>query len=364
AGVSLTVAPAAPSAYRITAASATPTAGASDALTIKLVDQYQNVVTSFNGDKNLTFSGLANAPGGTVPTVTSKTGSPVNFGTATTITFASGQSSAGGSLVAYKAEGPVTLAATDGTLSTSTAGGAGVSLTVSVAAASQLAFAQQPNNATAGVAIAPAITVHVTDSFSNNVSGVAVVMTLSSGSGALSGTASRTSDPAGLATFNDLSINLSGSKNLTASSTGPSPVVSSPFTISPAAASQLAFVQPPSNATAGVVISPTVTVHVADSFSNNVPGVSVAMAINSGTGILSGTTSHTTDAAGIASFDNLTIDLSGAKTLIATSGVLTPATSGSFTISPAAASQLAFAQQPTNATAGAAIAPAVTAQLK
>src|SRR5205823_14502609 len=119
-GVSLAVSAAAQSAYRITAASATPTAGASDVLAIKLVDQYQNVATSFNGDKNLTFTGLGNAPSGTIPTVTDKTGSAVNLGIATTITFASGQSSAGGSLVAYKAEGPVTLAATDGTLSTAT----------------------------------------------------------------------------------------------------------------------------------------------------------------------------------------------------------------------------------------------------
>src|SRR3989442_418445 len=76
AGVSLTVSVAAQSGYRITAASATPTAGASDALTIKLVDQYQNVVTSFSGDKTLMFSGLGNAPAGTIPTVTSKTASP------------------------------------------------------------------------------------------------------------------------------------------------------------------------------------------------------------------------------------------------------------------------------------------------
>src|SRR5207302_946446 len=189
---------------------------------------------------------------------------------------------------------------------------------------------------------------HVTDSFSNNVSGVAVVMTLSSGSGALSGTASRTSDPAGLATFNDLSINLSGAKNLTASSTGPSPVASSSFTISPAAASQLVFVQQPSNATAGVVIAPTVTVHVTDTFGNDVPGASVTMAINSGTGILSGTTPQTTAAAGLATFDDLSIDLSGAKTLTATSGALTPAISSSFTVSAAAPSQLVFTQQPTD----------------
>src|SRR3989442_1051096 len=143
AGVSLTVSAAAQSGYRITAASATPTAGASDALTIKLVDQYQNVVTTFNGDKNLTFSGLGNAPSGTVPTVTSKTGSAVNLGTAELITFTSGVSSAGGSLIAYKAEGPVTLAATDGSLSTSTTAGAGGRMTVSVAAANKLAVTTQ-----------------------------------------------------------------------------------------------------------------------------------------------------------------------------------------------------------------------------
>src|SRR5437870_5204298 len=111
ASVSLTVSAAADSGYRITAASATPTAGASDALTIKLVDQYQNV-SSFSGDKGLSFSGLNNARNGTVPTVTSKTGAAVDLGAVTTITFSSGQNSAGGSLVAYKAEGPVTLAAT------------------------------------------------------------------------------------------------------------------------------------------------------------------------------------------------------------------------------------------------------------
>jgi len=72
------------SAYRITAASITPAAAANDLLTIKLVDKSGNV-TNFTGDKNLTFSGLNNAPDGTVPTVTSKTGPPVNFGTATTI---------------------------------------------------------------------------------------------------------------------------------------------------------------------------------------------------------------------------------------------------------------------------------------
>src|SRR5439155_1184584 len=166
-GVSLTVSVAAQSGYRITAASTTPTVGTSDTLTIRLVDQYQNVVTSFSGDKTLTFSGLGNAPAGTIPTVTDKTGSAVNLGTATTITFASGQSSAGGSLVAYKAEGPVTLAATDGTLSTSTAGGSGVSLTISAAAANAYRITAATTSPVAGAS--DALTIRLVDQFGSTI---------------------------------------------------------------------------------------------------------------------------------------------------------------------------------------------------
>ena len=90
---------------------------------------------------------------------------------------------------------------------------------VVVGAAASSLLGPKPSSATAGAAIAPAIKVHVTDSFGNDVPGVQVAMTLSSGTGTLSGTTSRTSDSSGVATFNDLSINLSGSKNLTASST-------------------------------------------------------------------------------------------------------------------------------------------------
>src|SRR5438094_335009 len=46
------------SAYRITAATTSPVAGASDGLTIRLVDQFGNTVTTFTGDKTLTFNGL------------------------------------------------------------------------------------------------------------------------------------------------------------------------------------------------------------------------------------------------------------------------------------------------------------------
>jgi hypothetical protein len=134
-GTTLTVSPTAgaDSAYRITAASTTPAPGTSDQLTITLVDQYQNQ-SGYSADKTLTFSGIAtNSDDGTAQTITSKTGSAVNIGTAEAITFASGiSSSANGAavLTAYKAQTNVTLNVSDGTLSSTSTGGAGVSLTI------------------------------------------------------------------------------------------------------------------------------------------------------------------------------------------------------------------------------------------
>lgn len=129
---SLTVLPAADSAYRIVAATSTPAAGVNDALTITLVDYLQNT-TLFNGNKTMTFSGLSASANGAQPTVNG-----FNLGTGTTITFASGTASA--ILVAKKNEGPVTLAASSdsGALTTAGPNGTGATLTVSVGAVTQV----------------------------------------------------------------------------------------------------------------------------------------------------------------------------------------------------------------------------------
>src|SRR4029077_1123606 len=119
--------------------------------TITLVDQYQNVETAFSGTKTLTFAGLSTALNGTIPTVTNNSGSPVNEGGATTITFTNGVSTLGGSLVAYKAES-ATLSATDGSLSTASARGAGASLIVPPPAASAYRISAATTTPTAGVA--------------------------------------------------------------------------------------------------------------------------------------------------------------------------------------------------------------------
>ena len=95
-------------------------AGAANALTITAKDVYGNVNSSgandYDGDKSLTFGGAANSPNATVPTVTSKSGSAVNFGSSTTVTFSHGVSSAGGSMVLYKAES-ASITVTDGSIS-------------------------------------------------------------------------------------------------------------------------------------------------------------------------------------------------------------------------------------------------------
>ena len=61
-------------------------------------------------------------------------------------------------------------------------------------------------------------------------------------------------------------------------------------------------------------------------------GVPVTLSLNSGSGVLSGTLTQLTDAAGKATFSDLSLDQIGIKTLLASSPVLTPAASAPFRI--------------------------------
>src|SRR6185295_10253137 len=183
------------------------------------------------------------------------------------------------------------------------------------------------------------------------------------GGGTLSGTATNAA-VSGVATFSNLSIDKAGvGYTLTAASGALSGASSSAFTISPAAAAKLAVTVQPANTVAGASIAPSVQVTVQDAFSNTVTSstanVTVAIGTNPGGGALSGTTTMAA-VGGVATFSNLSIDKVGAGyTLTGASSPLTGATSGAFTITPAAATKLAFTVQPSSATAGVAIAPAV-----
>ena len=171
--------------------------------------------------------------------------------------------------------------------------------TVSHAAASSLAFTTQPSAVVAGVAIAPSVKVKANDAFGNVVPGASIALTMT-GTGTLTGGAAVTTDTTGVATFAALSVNLVGSKTLTATS-GVLTATSSAFTVSHAATASLTFTAQPSAVVAGVAITPSVKVTATDAFGNIVPGASIALTMT-GTGTLTGGAAVATDATGVATF--------------------------------------------------------------
>jgi hypothetical protein len=164
AGLSLTVGFAAES-FLLTAASTTPTPGASDNLTITAKDTYGNIVTSYTGSHDLTFGG-PHAVGAFTPTVTSSAGVAANIGTATAITFTNGVATVAGAsngvMKLYKAEA-VSVTVTDGTLSN----GAGLAVTISPAPAAGLLLAAASTTPTVGVA--DNLTITAKDAYGNTV---------------------------------------------------------------------------------------------------------------------------------------------------------------------------------------------------
>ena len=128
-------------------------------------------------------------------------------------------------------------------------------------------------------------------------------------------------------------------------------------------ATSLAFTIQPANMSAGSGISPAVAVTVQDASGNTVTTATTSITLAIGTNPASGTLSGTTTVAavnGVATFSNLSINTAGTGyTLTAAATGLAGATSSAFNVSTGTASMLAFTVQPSNVTAGAAIAPAV-----
>jgi hypothetical protein len=257
-----------------------------------------------------------------------------------------------------------TLTASSGVLTPATSG----TFDIAVGPLAQLVFTQQPTDAVAGVTIAPAVTVTGQDAAGNTVTtfsgNVTVAIGTNAGGGTLSGTATQPA-AAGVATFNGLSIQKAGTGyTLVASSGSVTPVVSSAFTITHAAAAKLSFTRQPSTTAAGSAITPAVEVTALDEFDNVATSftgnVMVAIGTNPKSAKLTGTATLPA-ASGVAAFATLKLDSAGVGyTLTATASGLTDGTSSTFDITPGTATHLAFNQQPTNATAGAGIAPAVT----
>jgi hypothetical protein len=209
--------------------------------------------------------------------------------------------------------------------------------TIGQSAATRVAFVQQPTSGLAGAVISPPVTVQVQDASGKPVGGtftVTIALGANPGGGVLGGTLTRTTDPSGLATFDDLTVSAPGvGYTLVASASGLTSVTSAAFD-ELSAAQKLAFVQGPTSGRTGAVISPPVTVQVVDTSGKPVGGtftVTIALGANPGGGVLGGTLTRTTDPSGLATFDDLTISKPGAGyTLVASASGLPSVTSAAF----------------------------------
>jgi trimeric autotransporter adhesin len=135
--------------FQVQAASATPTAGEADDLTITAKDAANNTVVTYSGSHSVIFEGPVEAPNATKPVVTDKAGVERKLAEPTEINFSEGKATASGAdngvLRLYDAQ-TTTLTVKEGTLE-----GTSGSLTVKAGQAKKLSV-PTPSEHEAGVA--------------------------------------------------------------------------------------------------------------------------------------------------------------------------------------------------------------------
>lgn len=248
----------------------------------------------------------------------------------------------------------VSICGTGGaTLTASSSGLASGSASVSVSGGTPASLVRVGNGQSAVVGSTLTIGVRVLDGCGDPLPAVAVAW--SGGPGTLSAATSST-DSTGTASVQVTLSTVAGSEAFTATVGA----LTAHFTLLglPGPARSLAFVQQPGNVTAGNAFSPAVSVALRDQYGNAVTtsGTSIAIAV---TGIPSGTlqgTDPVNTLGGLATFNGLAPTFAGSFTLTASATGLTSATSNSFTVGPAAPSQmLTDPTLPTSGTVGTAV---------
>ena len=224
------------------------------------------------------------------------------------------------------------------------AGPATFSLTNVATPARVLAFVQQPGAVASGQAISPPVTVQVRDTLGApvNTAGIAISMTLASGSGALSGSSVSVTAANGIATFDNLRIDLAGTKSLRATAIELTPAESNPFIVTAGQASRIAAVGNMAQiTTVSQVFAAPLQALVTDSMGNPVSGIPVTFSVpTSGpSGSFSGGPTVITGADGIAASPVLTANsTAGSFSATATSpNVAGVATFALVILSPASA---------------------------
>ena len=135
--------------FELKAASSTPTAGATNNLTITAKDANDATVTTYTGSHSLVFSGASASPGGTNPTVSNSSGSATAFGSPTAIEFKSGVASVSttknGVMRLYRS-GETTVEVSEGSISSAP----DLNVTVSSTTASKISLGVTSPTQTAG----------------------------------------------------------------------------------------------------------------------------------------------------------------------------------------------------------------------
>ena len=330
-------------------APSTATAGAAFSATVSAQDAAGNTVTAYTGSEALSFSGPSNAPNGTAPAYPSS------------VSFSAGVGAA--SVTVYDAQ-TTTITATEGSI-TGTSG----SVTVGAGASYQL-VASAGATQTAGTAFN--VTLTAQDEWGNTTGSLSGSKSVSFSGPASSPNGSAPSYPStvsfsGGAATASVTLKDAQTTTLTVSDTtdGLAGVASSPIVVGPGSAS--AFSAPtPATQTAGVAFTETLT--ALDAYGNTATGYTGAKTVAfSGPSSSPGGTAPSYPASvsfssGVGSAAATLYDAQS-TTLTATQATVT-GTSGSFTIQPNSASQLAFTTQPSGATAGFPFTtqPAVTAK--
>jgi invasin-like protein/Big-like domain-containing protein len=258
-------------------------------------------------------------------------------GTGNTLTQPAGTTAADGTIIgtlaSTKAEGKTVSATINGVAINQQA-----SVTVAPAPAAALAFTTQPSNAQANAPIVPAVTVDIRDAFGNHVnSGANVSMAIGTnpGSGTLAGTTTQQAVN-GVATFDDLAINNTGTGYTLAASSGSlTGATSSAFNITPPAPSatlSTVVAGTPSFSAGG---SSAITVTVQDGLGNPLSGVTVTLS-SSAVGDVVTQPSTTTDGSGVTA-GSVSATSAGSRTITAVAGGVTLNQKPSLAVSAGAA---------------------------
>lgn len=227
--------------------------------------------------------------------------------------------------------------------------------TATVGLPAQLAILTQPGSpVVSGSTFSPAPVIQVQDAQGNAVpvGGLQIVVTITSGQpGALLENESRNTNVNGRVTFSTLRISGPPADDyvLTFTSTfqgSPlTPVSTGPITVTAGGATRLVLTQQPStSAQSGVPFAQQPVVQVVDGTGNPVAGDrNITVTIGDGAGTLQGNLTVGTNGGSTAAFTDLAISgLIGSRTLIFSSGALTPVESNSIDVTTGPASDIAI----------------------